>query len=66
MVLARSPSMNPKRAFGPGGFTLIEILVALMVAGLLTAMVASLLGRSIVAGSALEETTQARQARLVL
>lgn len=49
-----------------GGFTLIEVLVALMVAGLLTAMVASILGRGVVASSALEETARGQQARVVL
>lgn len=48
------------------GFTLIEVLVALMVAGLLTAMVASLLGRGIVASSALEERAQAQELRVAL
>lgn len=51
---------------GRTGFTLVEVLVALMVAGLLTAMVASLLGRGVVASSALEETTQGQQARVNL
>jgi len=58
--------MKPKRSRRPGGFTLIEVLVALMVAGLLTAMIASLMGRSVVASSALEEASQGRHARMVL
>lgn len=48
------------------GFTLIEVLVALMVAGLLTAMVASLLGRGVVSSSALEEKAQAQELRVAL
>lgn len=48
------------------GFTLIEVLVALMVAGLLTAMVASLMGRGIVASSALEEMAQGQESRVTL
>ncbi len=40
--------------------------MAVVIAGLLAAMLASLLGRSLTAGSALEETSQAQQARVVL
>lgn len=40
--------------------------MAVVIAGLLAAMLASLLARSLTAGSALEETSRAQQARVVL
>ncbi|WP_161794792.1 PilW family protein [Desulfonatronum thioautotrophicum] len=53
------------RHFHPG-FTLVEILVALVVAGLLTAMLATVLGRGLVASSALEDTVERQRTRIVL
>lgn len=67
MDLARGKAMNLYQFLaGRKGLTLIEVLVALMVAGLLAAMVASLLGRGIVFSSALKETAQGQQARVTL
>lgn len=48
------------------GFTLVEILVALVVAGMLTALLAAILGRGVVASSALEETVENQRSRVVL
>ena len=48
------------------GFTLVEILVALTIAGLLTAMIATLFSRGIATSSGLQETTQAQHSRIVL
>lgn len=50
----------------PPGFTLVEILVALVVAGMLTALLAAILGRGVVASSALEETVENQRSRIVL
>lgn len=48
------------------GFTLMEILVALVVAGMLTALLAAILGRGVTASSALEETVENQRSRVVL
>ncbi len=48
------------------GFTLVEILVALVVAGMLTALLAGILGRGIVASSALGEASNDQRSRVVL
>jgi prepilin-type N-terminal cleavage/methylation domain-containing protein len=48
------------------GFTLVEILVALVVAGMLIALLASILGRGIVASSALGEASADQRSRVVL
>lgn len=48
------------------GFTLLEILVALVAAGLLAFMISAVLGRGIVASSALEEVSHGQRSRIVL
>lgn len=58
--------IRPRAGLSRSGFTLVEILVAVMAAGLLTAMVAALLGRGMTASSALEDAAQAQQSRMVL
>jgi prepilin-type N-terminal cleavage/methylation domain-containing protein len=65
--MAPGRAMIPPRAgLSQPGFTLVEILVAVMAAGLLTAMVAALLGRGMTASSALEDAAQGQQSRMVL
>lgn len=63
-ITGSSPT-NPAPRSAPG-FTLVELLVALLVAGMLTALLAMILGRGSVASSALEETAKHQHSRVVL
>lgn len=67
MSRAFSLHFAPAARSGPrAGFTLVEVLTSVVVAGLLAASLASLFGSALSAGSALEEASEAQQARAVL
>lgn len=65
------PQICPNRPGGHAewlgpGFTLVEILVALVTAGLLTAMLAAVLGQGVTVSSALGTTATDQHSRVVL
>ncbi|WP_092123113.1 prepilin-type N-terminal cleavage/methylation domain-containing protein [Desulfonatronum thiosulfatophilum] len=62
----RFPAVKACRGRDVVGFTLLEVLVALAAAGLLVAMIASVLGRGTVVSSALEQASEGQRSRGVL
>jgi prepilin-type N-terminal cleavage/methylation domain-containing protein len=60
------PVPKPRHPHSISGFTLIEVLTALVAAGLLTAMIAAVLSRGLTASSALEDISKQQRTRAVI